>query len=99
MSTKLVAHQSTNSGHKYEIAASKFEIQDIDLECMPPEITLKDSRAMMARVVVVDILPEQMESIREINLKEGQMVHAAIKSKTDGLGLTAEWHFMSLPTF
>lgn len=88
---------STNSGHKYEVAASQFEIMEIDLEFDSPEITLKDSRSMMARYVVVDILPDQLKFIRDLNLKEGQKLNAALKSKTDGLGMTAEWNFISIP--
>ena len=70
---------------------------EIDLEFDPPEITLKDCRSMATMYVVVDILPEQLKFIRELNLKEGQNINAALKSKTDGLGLTAEWNFISIP--
>jgi len=88
---------STNSGHQYEVAASEFEVLDIDLEYSSPEITLQDSRSMTARIVVVDILPEQLSAMRLLNVKIGQKFFSMLKSRTDGLGLTAEWHFIAIP--
>lgn len=72
-----------------------FDVLEVDLVWSPPEITLRPMGQPF--VVVVDLADEDIEIIRLLALAEGDRIWAVITSKTNGLGMTDEWRFMTAP--
>lgn len=86
---------SINLGSQKVLKFSVYQVNEIDLEIEPFEITLIDMTNGM--VVIVDLTKEDIDHIQQIGISEGNKIMAALYSVTNGLGITEAWKFVSLP--
>ncbi|HAS72610.1 MAG TPA: hypothetical protein DCS67_00525 [Clostridiales bacterium UBA8960] len=86
---------SINLGNSPIIAWSEYSVDEIDLDTLPPEITLSDTETGFA--VIVDLNNEDIEKLRKADVREGDILFAPLISVTNGLGLSAEWRFLATP--
>ncbi len=87
---------SINFGGAPVFTWSNYLVEDMDFDAHPPEVTLKDLQNSL--VVIVDITDNEVELLRSMSLSKGEVISAAIGSVTNGLGMSAEWRFLSIPT-
>ena len=75
---------------------SCYQVEDIDFDAEPPEVTLRDIQNGL--VVIVDLTEAEVKVLQSISLSDGEMILAGLISITNGLGISAEWRFVSNPT-
>lgn len=79
-----------NPGYK----CSTFKALDIDLKLCPGELTLEDQRCNLP--VTIDLTKKDIDIIKRLGLRKGDLVHAVIKSEVNELGETVVWHMKDL---
>lgn len=77
------------------VLTSLYKILEIDVESdIFKEITLRDLEREL--VVVVDLTLPQVDKIKKMNLKEGNIILASVISTVSEIGITEEWQLLEL---
>lgn len=77
----------------YLVLDSIYNIQEIDLEVIPNEMTLWDKRRNL--LFIVDLTDSDISKIKNEQIIEGMNIVATVISKANELEMTAEWKFQN----
>jgi hypothetical protein len=86
---------SLDLGGVNELRGGIYQVKEIDIDCTPPEITLRENKTHL--IVIVDLDEENIKQFAIDKLSDGDMIFAFISSTTDSLGMTSSWRFLSSP--
>lgn len=70
-------------------STSMFTVLDVDSECTPPEISLREMGSGM--IVIVDLIASEIEHVRALGIDEGDLVSASLMSIPNELEATGLW--------
>jgi len=68
---------------------SIYSVEDIDANGEPFELSLKDLSCGL--VVIIDITSDELERLKEAEIREGSIVGASLMSIPNNLELTGVW--------
>lgn len=86
---------SLNLGHHPVATQSIYTVLDVDLESIPPEISLRDKRN--GGIVIVDLSDSNVSHMRNSGIIKGIDIRANLVSVTSGLGTTDSWRLVYNP--
>lgn len=70
-------------------STSMFTVLDLDPECDPPEVSLREMASGM--IVVVDLVAAEVEAIQALGIEDGDLVSASLMSIPNELETTGLW--------
>lgn len=80
---------SMNNAGRPVFKTSIYRVEDIDTDCKPPEISMRD--LWLGGIVFVDISESDLERIKSESIQEGSVVAVTLMSIPNDLDITAEW--------
>ena len=80
-----------NAGHPV-IKTSIYQVEDIDTNCEPFEISLREISCGL--VVIVDISESDVDRLKESSIQEGSIVATSLMSVPNDLHITASWRLL-----
>ena len=84
---------SMNSVGRPVVKTSIYQVEDIDIEGEPIELSLRDMTCGL--VVIVDLTESDLEKVEQASIKEGSIMATSLMSIPNDLEITASWRLLS----